>query len=59
MPTEYHYKSYYCLYKFASSSELSEFFDKIPVRILFNVLFCVFRFPRASSNALSTSFIEF
>ena len=26
----------------------SEFFDKIPVRILLDVLFCVFRFSKAS-----------
>ena len=29
----------------------SEFFDKIPVRSLLDVLFRVFRFPKASFNA--------
>ena len=44
--------------KFALSSEFSEFFGKIPVRILFDVLLCVLK---ASSNALimTTSFIKF
>ena len=37
--------------KFGLSSEFSEFFDKIPVRILFDVLFRVFRFSKASFNA--------
>ena len=45
--------------KFTLGSEFSEFFDKIPVRILFDVLFCVFRFSKASSNALTTSFLKF
>ena len=31
----------------------SEFFDKIPVRILVDVLFLVFRFSKASFNALA------
>ena len=35
----------------------SEFFAKIPVRILLNVLFRVFRFSKASFCALTSSFI--
>ena len=35
-----------------------EFFDKIPVRILLNVLFGVFRFSKASSYSLA-SFMTF
>ena len=34
----------------------SEFFDKIPVIILFDVLFRVFRFSKASFCALTSSF---
>ena len=41
--------------KFGLSSEFSEFFDKIPVRILLDVLFRVFRFSKASFNALTSS----
>ena len=37
----------------------SEFFDKIPVRILLDVLFCVFRFSKASFCALTSSFMTF
>ena len=37
----------------------SEFFDKIPVRILLDVLFRVFRFSKASFYALTSSFITF
>ena len=37
----------------------SEFFDKIPVRILLDVLFRVFRFSKASFCALSSSFMTF
>ena len=37
----------------------SEFFDKIPVIILLDVLFCVFRFSKASFFALTSSFITF
>ena len=37
--------------------KFSEFFDKIPVRVLLDVLFRVFRFSRASFNALTSSFI--
>ena len=37
----------------------SEFFDKIPVRILLDVLFCVFRFSKASFYALASSFTTF
>ena len=37
----------------------SEFFDKIPVRILLDVLFCVFRFSKASFYALASSFMTF
>ena len=33
----------------------SEFFDKIPVRILLDVLFRVFRFSKASFSALTSS----
>ena len=42
--------------KFGSSSE---FFDKIPVRILLDVLFRVFRFSKASFCALASSFMTF
>ena len=37
----------------------SEFFDKIPVRILLDVLFRVFRFSKASFSALTSSFMTF
>ena len=37
----------------------SEFFDKIPVRILLDVLFRVFRFSKASFCALISSFTAF
>ena len=37
----------------------SEFFDKIPVRILFDVLFRVFMFSKASFYALASSFMTF
>ena len=37
----------------------SEFFDKIPVRILFDVLFRVFRFSKPSFCALASSFMTF
>ena len=37
----------------------SDFFDKIPVRILLDVLFRVFRFSKASFNALASSFMTF
>ena len=37
----------------------SDFFDKIPVRILLDVLFRVFRFSRASFYALASSFMTF
>ena len=40
--------------KFGSSSE---FFDKIPVRILLDVFFCVFRVSKASFKALTSLFI--
>ena len=36
----------------------SEFFDKIPVRILLDVLSRVFRFSKASFNALTSLFIS-
>ena len=42
--------------KFRSSSE---FFDKIPVKILLEVLFRVFRFSKASFCALKSSFMTF
>ena len=45
--------------KFGLSSEFSECFDKIPVRILLNVLFPVSRFSKACFNALTLSFIKF
>ena len=32
----------------------SAFFDKIPLRILLDVLFCVFRFSKASFYALAS-----
>ena len=35
----------------------SEFFDKIPVRILLDVLFRVFRFSKASFCTLASSFM--
>ena len=37
----------------------SEFFDKISVRILLDVLIRVFRFSKTSFNALTSSFITF
>ena len=37
----------------------SEFFNKIPVRILLDVLFRVFRFFKASFYALASSFMTF
>ena len=37
----------------------SEFFDEIPVRILLDVLFRVFRFSKASFCALTSSFTTF
>ena len=37
----------------------SDFFDKIPVRILLDVLFRVFRFSKASFCALTSSFMTF
>ena len=37
----------------------SEFFDKMPVRILFDVLFHVFRFSKVSIYALASSFMTF
>ena len=37
----------------------SEFFDKIPVGILLDVLFRVFRFSKASFSALTSSFMTF
>ena len=45
--------------KFGLSSEWSNFFDKIPVRILLDVLFCVFRFSKASFCALTSLFRAF
>ena len=42
--------------KFALSSE---FFNKIPVRILLDVLFQVFRFSKASFYALASSLMTF
>ena len=37
----------------------SAFFDKIPVRILLDVLFRVFRFSKSSLCALTSSFMTF
>ena len=37
----------------------SEFFNKIPFRILLDVLFHVFRFSKASFYALASSFMTF
>ena len=37
----------------------SEFFEKIPVRILLDVLFRVLRFSKASFYALTSSFMTF
>ena len=37
----------------------SDFLDEIPVRILLDVLFCVFRFSKASFYALVSSFMTF
>ena len=37
----------------------SEFFDKIPVRVLLDVLFRVFRFSKASFCALTSSVMTF
>ena len=37
----------------------SEFFDKIPVRILLDVLFHVFRFSKGSFCALTSLFMTF
>ena len=37
----------------------SNFFDKIPVKILLDVLFRVFRFSKASLYALASSFMTF
>ena len=45
--------------KFGVSSEFSKFFDKIPVRILLDVLFRVVRFSKASFCALTSSFTAF
>ena len=47
------------LSRLSRSSEFSKFFNKIPVRILLNVLFRVFRFSKTSFNALTSSFIKF
>ena len=37
----------------------SEFFDKMPVRILLDVLFHMFRFSKASFYVLASSFMTF
>ena len=39
--------------------KFSEFFDNIPLRILLDVLFRVFRFSKASFYALTSSFMTF
>ena len=41
------------------SSEFSKYFDKLPLRILHDVLCRVFRFFKASFNALTSQLIEF
>ena len=41
------------------SSWVSDFCDKIPDRIALDVLFRVFRFSKASFNALTSSFLTF
>ena len=41
------------------STGFSKFFDKIPIRILLDVLFCVFKFSKASFCALTSSFKAF
>ena len=43
-------------FKFGLSSE---FFDEIPVRILLDLLFRVFRFSKTSFSALTSSFMTF
>ena len=45
--------------KIGLSSEFPTFFDKIPVRILVDELFHVFRFPKASFCALTSSVTAF
>lgn len=45
--------------KFSLSSEFAEFFDEIPVRILHDMLFRMFRFSQVSFNAMTSSFIKF
>ena len=40
--------------KFGLSSKFSEFFDKVPDKILLDVLFRVFRVSRGSFNALAS-----
>ena len=42
-----------CEPKFGLSSKFSEYFDKIPVKILLDVLFRVLRFTKASFNGSS------
>ena len=46
-------------FKFGSSSEFSEYFNKIFVRVLLDVLFPVLRFSKAFCNALTSLFINF
>ena len=41
------------------SAEFSECLNKIPVRILLDVVFLVFRFSKASFNALTSPFLNF
>ena len=45
--------------KIGSSSEFPTLFDKIPVRILIDELFRVFRFPEASFCSLTSSIMAF
>ena len=45
--------------KFSLSSEFAEFFDEVPVRILHDMLFRMFRFSQVSFNAMTSSFIKF
>lgn len=46
-----------CLLYWELPAQIFDFFNKIPVRVLLDVLFCMFRFSRASFNAPTSSFI--
>ena len=45
--------------KFLLKFIISEVFDKIPDRILLDVLFYLFKYSKASFNALTSSFVTF